>query len=83
LNVNATHCIYGNDSDLLLLALITHLPNIIVLRETFPPMTNKVISESMDRREELQKMEIIYINILREYLTYEFENYLPEIFDIE
>lgn len=49
---NSTHCIYGNDSDLLLLALISHLPYMIVLRESFPPLTNKVISESMNRKED-------------------------------
>lgn len=32
-DINSTHCFYGNDSDLILLALITHLPYVIVLRE--------------------------------------------------
>ena len=36
ISYNFSHCIYGNDSDLLLLALMTHLPNILVLRESFP-----------------------------------------------
>lgn len=82
-DINATHCIYGNDSDLLILAMISHLPNIIVLREQFPFMSRKVISESMDRRVPAQKMELIFINILKEYLILEFQNYLGDIFEIE
>lgn len=32
-DVNATHCFYGNDSDLVILALATHLPYVMVMRE--------------------------------------------------
>ncbi len=32
-DINATHCLYGNDSDLVLLSLITHLPYVIILKE--------------------------------------------------
>lgn len=80
---SATHCIYGNDSDLLVLALITHLPHVLVLRECFPPLRHRVISEAMDRADESQKMEVIYINILKEYLALEFQKCLGPLFEIE
>ena len=36
-DINSTHCLYGNDSDLILLSLITHLPYVMILKEQMKP----------------------------------------------
>ena len=32
-DINESHCVYGNDSDLVFLCLALHLPNMTILRE--------------------------------------------------
>ena len=73
-----THCIYGNDSDLVLLSLVTHLPYVMLLREEFQPMKRTVINSATKRTSEPTRMEVIYINILREYLQKEFEGIVAD-----
>ena len=73
-----THCIYGNDSDLVLLSLITHLPHVMLLREEFQPAKRTVINSATKRTVEPQKMEVIYINLLREYFQVEFDVVVKE-----
>lgn len=72
-NIQDTHCIYGNDSDLVLLSLITHLPHVMLLREEFQPGKRTVINSATKRTIETQRMEVIYINMLREYFKVEFD----------
>lgn len=69
---NETHCIYGGDSDLVMLGLMTHLPNLMVLRESFPKMVKKIVSSATKRHSDPPKFEVIFISILREYLSLEF-----------
>ena len=71
-NIEDSHCIYGNDSDLVLLSLLTHLPNVMLLREEFKLGKNTVINSATKRTSDPQGMEVIYINILREYFQIEF-----------
>lgn len=72
------HCIYGNDSDLMMLSLKLHLPNIILLREANRYVDkDTVINYAAKRFISEDPFEIIYINILREYLYLEFS--MPEV----
>jgi 5'-3' exonuclease len=77
-NPNLRHCIMGQDGDLIMLGLVTHEPNLVLLRE-------QVIFE-MDRRMALERhskgvdmyiynanFEWLHMNILRDYLAFEFE----------
>ena len=68
-----THCIYGNDSDLVLLALKLHLPNVFILREpnVYVDQDRKT-NFATKRFQTEQSLEVLYINILREYLYMEF-----------
>ena len=80
-NINETHCIYGNDSDLVLLSLVTHLPYIILLREEMEYSRIK-INSGLKRENRDQNMEVIFINILREYFEIEFSGIFKG-FDLE
>ena len=67
------HCIYGNDSDLVMLSLKLHLPNIIILRESNRYVDkDTVINYAAKRFTTEDAFEILYINLLREYLILEF-----------
>jgi 5'-3' exonuclease len=67
------HCIYGNDSDLILLGLKLHLPNLFVLKEpnVFVDKDRRT-NHAAKRFEVSQSLEVIYVNVLREYLYLEF-----------
>jgi 5'-3' exonuclease len=73
-DLNSTHCIYGNDSDLVLLSLLTHIPNVVLLREEMQHGHRTVINSATKRTTDHKKMELIFINILREYFAIEFES---------
>jgi 5'-3' exonuclease/20S proteasome alpha/beta subunit len=72
------HCIMGQDGDLIMLGLVTHEPNLVLLRE-------KIYFDEAKRRQ-LQALglrmgvylhnpnfEFFHMNVLRDYLAYEFE----------
>ena len=82
-DINETHCFYGNDSDLVVLALATHLPYVMVLREEQELFQRKVISQINNRREDEQKMIVLFVNILKEYFELEFQDCFQDNFDIE
>lgn len=67
------HCIYGNDSDLILLGLKLHVPNLFVLKEpnVFVDKDRRT-NHAAKRWQSEQSLEVIYINLLREYLYLEF-----------
>ena len=73
-DINETHCIYGNDSDLILLSLALHLPNIIILREEMK-FTKENKNSGTKRLVSTTKMEILFINLLREYFDLECNDY--------
>ena len=63
------HCIYGLDADLVMLSLITHEPNMVILREDKVKKTNK---KNKDEPQE-EKYLFFLISVLREYLELEFD----------
>jgi 5'-3' exonuclease len=88
LQMTDTHCIYGNDSDLFLSCLLNRLPYFVILREEFVYSKKPVVNSAANRQSEEQKMELMYINILKEYFEMEFksvlfkdENYLERVLD--
>ena len=76
---NVRHCIYGLDADLVMLALISHEPNIVLLREDTilqkkkqKLLKQKGIELRIDTDKNEEPYEFFLISVLREYLELEF-----------
>ena len=75
---NTKHCIYGLDADLIMLSLITHEPNIVILREdSF--LKKKKANDSSGKKDDKDYYEFILVSVLREYLELEFLDMKPKM----
>jgi len=78
-NPNARHCIMGQDGDLIMLALVTHEPNLMLLREKIyfgkkgRQRTALGQKYGLDVYIHNPNFEFLHMNVLRDYLAFEFE----------
>ncbi|CAB9514583.1 5'-3' exoribonuclease [Seminavis robusta] len=88
-NPNIRHCIQGQDGDLIMLGLLTHEPNLTLLREQVDFVAERreaVAALGMHGYVHNPNFEFLHMNVLRDYLSFDFEtsNVVPDSpFDLE
>jgi hypothetical protein len=73
-DINETHCIYGNDADLIFLSLALHIPKLIILREIPVYSNDNPIKSGAKRSLAPTEYEIVFISLVREYMEIEFSS---------
>jgi 5'-3' exoribonuclease 1 len=78
---------YGQDADLIMLALCSHEPHFTLLREIvdfgFGGMKNENEFKAVTKFTKTSDFQLLHISILREYIGYEFQGPDSGIFDLE
>ena len=69
---NDTHCIYGNDADLIMLSLCSNVKNICIFRETFSFKKKRSIGAKSSKNE--SSYEFLNITVMRDCLELEFDD---------
>ena len=80
---NLKHCIMGQDGDLIMLGLVTHEPNLVLLRERVlfnrtKERLQRAVADSdggssLDAYIHNPHFEFLHMGVLRDYLAFEFE----------
>ena len=78
------YCIFSSDADFILLSLLIHEPNIVLLKSGIAN-NNKYNFEFNEENNKLLFDELIFISVLREFLSLEFQDIFKKIpkFNIE
>jgi 5'-3' exonuclease len=69
---NTRHCIMGQDGDLIILGLVTHEPNLVLLRERVD-FGGNAVETGVYGYVHNPNFEFLHLNILRDYLAYDLE----------